>query len=282
MDPDKPVAIVTGASRGVGAAICAALAEAGARVACTARSTDFRPSDRVTGTLDEVVRRINERGGEAIALPADLTDEDAIVAMVKSTTDRLGRVDMLVNNAGVTLAGGVNISRSRYDIVMDVNVRAPLIATREVVPIMRDQGAGRIVNVSSSGALNVFPGTMVYGMAKVALERMTVDVAMQLREHNIALNCLRIDVPVASEGFIANVPDTTYDDWEPPETPAEGVQWILNQPISMTGQLLSLTRLRDELGIMASRTRVPFIPYPGQVNSWNVGTPDLSVLSLEG
>jgi NAD(P)-dependent dehydrogenase (short-subunit alcohol dehydrogenase family) len=201
--------------------------------------------------------------------------------MVKTTADHFGRVDILVNNAGVTLAGGVDIPRSRYDIVMDVNVRAPLIAIREVAPLMKDQGVGRIVNISSSGALNVFPGTMVYGMAKVALERMTVDAAMQLREENIALNCLRIDVPVASEGFMANVPGITYDDWEPPETPAEGVQWILNQPPSMTGQLLSLTRLRDEVGIMASRTRIPFVPYAGLVNYWSVGTPDISILSLE-
>jgi hypothetical protein len=83
-------------------------------------------------------------------------------------------------------------------------------------------------------------------------------VAEQLKPKRIAVNTFRIDVPVASEGFVANLPDADHSSWEPPEVPAEGVLWILRQPADYTGQLVSMEALRKEQGIMRSRAAKPF------------------------
>jgi citronellol/citronellal dehydrogenase len=269
------VALVTGASRGVGAAISVALAANGARVACVARSTASHPS-RLTGTLDATVERILAIGGTAIAVPADLSRPEDVGEMVARTRAEFGPVDILVNNAGVTFVGGLDVSLKRHDLVMDINLRAPLLAMRAVIPDMIAIGGGHIVNISSAAALNVFPGMMSYGMSKAALERMSVDVAEQLRSENIAVNCFRIDVAVASEGFMSNAPGQAFDDWEPCEVPAEGVVWILSQPTSFTGQLLSMQEMRHEHGIMPTRTRSPFHPYEGQLTNWSIGVPTIA------
>jgi citronellol/citronellal dehydrogenase len=94
---------------------------------------------------------------------------------------------------------------------------------------------------------------MVYGMSKIALEHLTVSLATQLAPHRIAVNTFRIDVPVASEGFVANTPGFDHSSWEPTEVPAEGIVWMLRQPSSYTGQNVSMQVLRDEQGIMAPR-----------------------------
>jgi hypothetical protein len=91
-------------------------------------------------------------------------------------------------------------------------------------------------------------------MSKIALEHLTVSLAEQLRADLIAVNTFRIDLPVASEGFVANTPAFDHSSWEPTEVPAEGVLWMLGQPPSYTGQNVSMAELRAEQGIMASRT----------------------------
>jgi len=90
------------------------------------------------------------------------------------------------------------------------------------------------------------------------MERMTIDVAEQLRPFGIAVNTFRIDVPVASEGFVANLPDVDHDDWEPTEVPADGILWMLRQPPTYTGNNVGMVELRDRHGIMPSRAKRPF------------------------
>ena len=118
---------------------------------------------------------------------------------------------------------------------------------------MRERGEGAILNVSSLAALNYFPGLMAYGMSKIALEHLTISAATQLRPFGIAVNTFRIDVPVASEGFVANAPEFDHSDWEPSEVAAEGIVWMLQQPASYTGHNESMARLREEHGIMPTR-----------------------------
>ena len=100
---------------------------------------------------------------------------------------------------------------------------------------MKERGGGAIVNISSVAGLNYFPGLMAYGMAKAALEHLTVSAAHQLAPFGIAVNTFRIDVPVASEGFVFNMPDADHSDWEPSEVAAEGIVWMIEQPPSYTG-----------------------------------------------
>ena len=135
---------------------------------------------------------------------------------------------------------------------------APFVAMREAVPHMKRAGGGAIVNLSSMAALSAVPGLMSYGVSKLALERLTVDVANQLREHQIACNVFRIDVPVASEGFVANTPGADRSTWEPCEVAAEGILWMLRQPPSYSGHLDSMWDLRRRHGIMASRSPRPY------------------------
>ncbi|HZP29360.1 MAG TPA: SDR family NAD(P)-dependent oxidoreductase [Acidimicrobiia bacterium] len=259
---DGKVAIVTGASRGVGAATAVALAAEGARVACAARATDATPMP-TPGTLDATVRRIRDAGGDAIAVPTNLAKDDEVVAMVQTTIERYGRVDVLVNNAAITFPGDLDLPMKRHDLIFAVNVRAPLIACQQVAPGMKERREGAILNVSSMAALNYFPGLMAYGMSKIALEHMTVSLATQLHPFGIAVNTFRIDIAVASEGFIANMPDADHSSWEPSEVAAEGILWMLRQPASYTGHNEAMSILRETRGIMKSRVERPTAPAPG-------------------
>jgi citronellol/citronellal dehydrogenase len=251
MELEGKVALVTGASRGVGAATAVALAAQGCDVACAARSTRDAPQ-RTPGTLEETAARVEAEGRRALIVPTNLADADEVVAMVRATEEAFGRVDILVNNAAITFVGDLDIPLKRHDLVMEVNLRAPLIACRSVVPGMKDRGEGAILNVSSNAALYPHPGIMSYGISKIGLERLTVDLARQLQEWSIAVNCFRIDVAVASEGFIANTPGVDRSTWEPPEVAAEGIVWMLRQPPSYSGRRESMYALRHREGIMDS------------------------------
>jgi citronellol/citronellal dehydrogenase len=257
MELSGKVAIVTGASRGVGAATAELLAQRGCRVACAARATDSTPLP-IPGTIDDTVRRIVAAGGEAIAVPTNLARDDDVERMVATTLETFGRVDALVNNAAITFPGDLDLPMKRFDLVFQVDLRAPLIAIQAAVPAMKEQGAGAIVNVSSVAGLNYIPDLMAYGMAKAALEHLTVSAAHQLRPFDITVNTFRIDVPVASEGFVFNMPDVDHSDWEPSEVAAEGIVWMLEQPSTYTGHNEGMAALRAEHGIMASRSARPY------------------------
>jgi NADP-dependent 3-hydroxy acid dehydrogenase YdfG len=180
VDLDGKVAIVTGASRGVGAATSVALAEAGCRVACAARSTKDAPQ-RTAGTLDETLDRVKAAGGEGLAVPTNLADREAVRAMVARTVDHFGGVDVLINNAAVQFIGDLEQPEHRHDLTFAVNYWAPYVAIKEAYPHMERRGGGSIVNVSSLAALIPFPDMLSYGASKVALERLTLDVARILR-----------------------------------------------------------------------------------------------------
>jgi len=257
MEPSGKVALVTGASRGVGAAVAIELAKAGCSVACAARSTDDAPQ-RTPGTLDETVRRIEDLGGVAAMVPTNLAKEDEVVDMVATAVERFGRLDILVNNAAITFIGDLDVPLRRHDLMMDVNFRAPFLAIREAVPHMVAAGGGSIINVSSVAALYPYGDNMSYGISKIALERLTVDAAKQLQHVPIAVNCFRIDIPVASEGFIANTAGVDHSTWEPCEVAAEGILWMIRQPPSYSGWRESMYALRHREGIMSSRSQRPY------------------------
>ncbi len=251
------VALVTGASRGVGRAVAIALAAAGANVACAARAADDAPLS-LPGTVDDTVRAVEATGQRGLAVPTNLADPVQVERMVTTTIAQLGRIDILVNNAAVTFPGDLALPMKRYDLIMAVNLRAPLQATQLVAEGMRARRAGAIVNVSSAAGLFPVPGLMAYGMSKAAMERMTVDCAEQLRPFGVPVNTFRIDVPVASEGFVANTPDMNRDDWEPTDVPADGIVWMIRQPPAYTGHNVGMVELRDRYGIMPSRAKRPF------------------------
>jgi NADP-dependent 3-hydroxy acid dehydrogenase YdfG len=155
------VALVTGASSGIGAATAALFASAGARVALAARRTD---------RLSELVERVRHAGGEAIAVQADVADRTSAEHMVAITVERFGRLDVLVNNAGVMmLAPFADGNPDEWRQMMDVNVLGLLYATRAAVPHLRRSGRGDIVNVSSVAGRIAFAGGAVYTATKFAV-----------------------------------------------------------------------------------------------------------------
>jgi citronellol/citronellal dehydrogenase len=254
MDLRGAVALVTGASRGVGRAIAVALAEAGADVACAARATDGTPL-RLPGTIDATVREVEARGRRGLAVQTDLSRPGEVEAMVTRTIETLGRLDVLVNNAAITFPGDIDMPMKRWDLVMEVNLRAPVLAIRAALPGMIARRSGAILNVSSAAAVLVVPGLLAYGISKAGLERLTTGLAEELRPCGVAVNCFRIDVPIASEGFVYNAPELDKSDWEPTEVGAEGALWMLRQPPSYTGQVMGITDLRRQHGVAQSRVR---------------------------
>lgn len=157
----QKVAIVTGASSGIGEATAIALAAAGAKVAIAARRSE---------RLETLTQRIQQNGGEALPITADVANEAQVQDMVSATKDKWGRVDILVNNAGVMLLGPVYQANTEdWRRMFDVNVLGLMYATHAILPLMKAQGEGHIVNISSVAGRVANAGTGVYNATKWAV-----------------------------------------------------------------------------------------------------------------
>jgi NAD(P)-dependent dehydrogenase (short-subunit alcohol dehydrogenase family) len=247
MQLEGKVAIVTGASRGIGRAIALALAAEGAAVVCAARSTDTSPA-KLPGTVDETARQIEALGARALAVPCDLRDDSQVQALVERTMASFGRIDLLVNNAAVNYrAPFVETPASRWDLVLDVNLGGTVRAIRAVLPHL-DRGS--IVNVSSGAVTDAQVtaglGITAYTVSKAAVEKLTETLALELQPRGIAVNCLRIESPVATEGARAVDPEGDFSAWEQPEAVAEAVLWLATRPPSYTGRIVTVADTRRE------------------------------------
>ncbi len=176
-------ALVTGASRGIGAGIALALAEKGADVAITYE----RSADRAA----EIVRAIEEKGRRGLAIQADSADPAAVKRSIEEAAEGLGGLDILVNNAGIARAGAVaEMSLADIDALLNVNVRAVVLASQAAIPHLK-QG-GRIVSIGSSlGERVPFPGVTVYSMTKSALLAFTRGLARELGPRDITVNLVQ-------------------------------------------------------------------------------------------
>jgi NADP-dependent 3-hydroxy acid dehydrogenase YdfG len=171
------VALVTGASSGIGEGTALALAAAGATVAVAARRAD---------RLEGLVKRIQAAGGTALALPCDMTIEAEANKAVADTVTRLGRLDILINSAGVMQTGGIeNCDLDEYRRVFDINLFATLYACKAAVPHMLAQGGGDIVNISSLAARKGKAHTSAYSASKHALNSMTDLMRQEFGDRNI-------------------------------------------------------------------------------------------------
>lgn len=177
------VAVVTGASRGIGRATALALAAEGASVVVNyARSS---------AAADEVVAAITENGGSAIALQADVADADQVDALVKATLDKWGRVDVLVNNAGITRDTLLlRMKPEDWQAVIDLNLTGVFLCTRAVSKIMLKQRAGRIINIASVAGLMGNPGQANYSAAKAGVIGLTKTVAKEMAARGVTVNAV--------------------------------------------------------------------------------------------
>ncbi|MEU2615144.1 SDR family oxidoreductase [Micromonospora sp. NPDC007271] len=177
---DGRVALVTGGSRGIGAAVALRLARDGADVALTYQRQEGRAAD--------LVEQIKATGRRAMALPADSADADAMSAAVDRVAEEFGRLDILVNNAGVFLVGPVEeLGLAEFERTVAVNVRAPFVASKAAARHMT--AGGRIINIGSNMAERaVFPGFALYAMSKTALVGLTKGLGRELGPRGITVN----------------------------------------------------------------------------------------------
>ncbi|MBY0274997.1 SDR family NAD(P)-dependent oxidoreductase [Candidatus Binatia bacterium] len=201
---DGRVAIVTGASRGIGRNMAVALADAGCAVVIAARSTDENP--RLPGTIHAVAARIEAAGGRALAAACDVTSEDGIAAVVATTMERFGRIDCLINNAGVmSLARTEQTTLKRWELVLRVNLTGTFLFTKAVLPVMRAQRSGSLVAITTGGVrmtdVATGGGSNAYWVSKAAIERFYAGLASELAPDGIAVNCLAPSGVVLTEGW---------------------------------------------------------------------------------
>jgi 3-oxoacyl-[acyl-carrier protein] reductase len=177
------VALVTGGSRGIGAAIALALAEAGAAVAVNYRE---RAAD-----AEAVVAGITSNGGRAIAHPADVSQADAVTKMIDRVTSTLGPIDILVNNAGMAIVRGIDeLTEAEFDATISVNLKSAFLCTQAVLPAMRAKKWGRIVNISSGAARGAGAIGVHYNASKAGMEGLTRGYAARLVKEGITVNAV--------------------------------------------------------------------------------------------
>src|SRR4030081_2629652 len=182
-DLNGRIALVTGASRGIGAAIAATLAEAGAAVA-----GNYREHAR---EADAVVAKIKDTGGRAVAIAADVSQAAAVAKMVDHVTSTLGPIDILVNNAGIAIVRGIDdLTESDFDTTIAVNLKSTFLCTQAVVPAMRAKKWGRIVNISSGAARGGGAIGVHYNASKAGMEGLTRGYAARLVKEGITVNAV--------------------------------------------------------------------------------------------
>jgi len=178
------IALVTGGSRGIGKAIAIAFGEAGATVVVAARNVNL---------LEEVVKEIQAIGGNAFYVKCDLTRDEDIFTLVTKTIERYGRIDILINNAGISpwVKKSEEVTKEMWEEVIQANLLAPFLLCREAGKIMMKQNWGRIINIASVGGLVALPRQIAYCATKGALIQMTKVLAIEWAEkYNITVNVI--------------------------------------------------------------------------------------------
>jgi len=216
---DGKVAVITGASRGIGRAIALRLAQAGAKVVVSSRKLE-----NVQAVADE----IEAAGGEALAVQAHVGRTDDVVALVARTVERFGRVDVAVNNAATNPHFGplLTADEGQWDKILDTNAKGMFRVCKAVVPHMEAQGGGKIINLTSVAGLRPSPGMGVYSISKAAVIVLTQVLALELGRVNIQVNAIAPGViktrlsqvlwqtPQIAEPILANIPLSRFGEPE--------------------------------------------------------------------
>jgi NAD(P)-dependent dehydrogenase (short-subunit alcohol dehydrogenase family) len=258
---DGKVALVTGASRGIGVAIARRLAAEGAAVALVARTLEPEAGSRLPGSLAETADAIAARGGRALPIVANLADPADRARIVPAVEAALGPVDVLVHNAAAAIyAATAEMPLRRRQTVFEVNVHAAVDLAQAVLPAMRARGRGWIVNLSSATAAypppppaaGPPPTMSIYGASKAALERLTIGLAAEVYSDGIAVNAIAPVAAVDTPGAAALVGSLLRDHpelVEPVEWLAEAVLALATcDPRRCTGRVLLSRPFLDELG----------------------------------
>ena len=261
---DGKVAIVTGASRGIGAEISRLFAQEGARVVCVART--LKEGDHILeGSLEMTCAQIRESGGEATAIAANISLPEDCERLVEETKAAYGPADVLVNNAALTYFIPIkDFPLSRWLRTWSVNVHAPFLLSQLVLPDMIEAKGGSIVNISSSSAIG--PGRApyddnarkdiaetCYGAQKAALERFTQGLALEVYEYGVSVTCLSPSVVVPTPGTLYHKLVSSMNDpkGEHPELMAKATLLLATEPQGkITGRVTYTQEILKEYGMM--------------------------------
>jgi NAD(P)-dependent dehydrogenase (short-subunit alcohol dehydrogenase family) len=193
-----------------------------------------------------------------LSFATDVRREDQVANAVGKVLQALGRIDILVNNAAAFYGAPFHeIPLSRWDLVLDVNLRGAVVCTQAVIPSMIERGRGRIINISSSVAAEFYAGMSPYAVSKTALETLTRYIAAELAPQGIAANVLRIDNAVATEGAMLLNPESDYSGWAAPEDAAGAALWLATRPVSYTGRVIGMSEVQPGWRVTNERARRP-------------------------
>jgi NAD(P)-dependent dehydrogenase (short-subunit alcohol dehydrogenase family) len=216
---NSQIAIVTGGGTGIGQGVAGALAHEGARVVVCGRRVE---------PLERVVAAVQASGGEGLALQADVSRAEDVDRLVKATLEAYGTVDILINNAGIDGSGRIHEHDvETWDRVMAVNLRGPFLTARAVLPLMREQRRGHIINISSESGLEYYHGNGAYGVAKHALNALGEYIQRENQDLGIRVDtiCPGMVVTEMTEDSLG----LDHDKCLYPEDIADLVVWLLTR-----------------------------------------------------
>ncbi len=242
------MAIVTGASRGIGKAIALALAQAGAAVAVAARTVE--EGGPLKGTIFQTAKEIEAQGGRALAVKADVSNEEEVEAMVARTLQEMGRIDILVNNAGGTVIRPfMELKLRHWELVLRTVVLGTIACTKAVLPSMMERRYGHIINMSSAASIIInepFTG-LAYDVSKAGINRLTWGLAEEIKGRNIAVNAL-VPRNTSSDGWVFLHPDDDKSQWQTPEMWGRIAVFVATRdPSTFTGRILTTEDAEQEM-----------------------------------
>jgi citronellol/citronellal dehydrogenase len=265
---DGRIAIVTGASRGIGEEIAKLFATEGARVVCAARTLNEGDHRMLEGSLSGTVAKITEAGGEAIAVATDVSSLEDCQRLVQTATETYGPPDILVNDAALTYYKPIiDYNVKHWVRAFAVNVHGPFMLSQLVLPGMIDVGRGAIVNISSGSAIgpgrapfeNARPvnGGTMYGSTKAALERFTQGLAQEVQQHDISVTAVSPSQVVATPGTVYHKLVAGHDDpnSEPPAYMARAALLLASEPAEkVNGRVTYSQQILAEYGLIDAPT----------------------------
>jgi len=216
---DGKVAIITGGGTGIGRGVARSLSKEGCKVVL---------SGRRKARLDELIEIIQAEGGQGVAVDGDVSNVDDVERLVKTTHNTFGQIDILINNAGIGGGGNIHTHDIQvWDQVMAVNLRGPFLTSRAVLPLMRAQGHGHIINISSESGLEYYQGNGAYGVSKHALNALSEFIQRENQDYGIRVDTICPGMVISE--MTRDSKGLDHDKCLYPEDIAELVLWLLTR-----------------------------------------------------